>query len=153
MTTIAFRDGIMAADTQETDGNDSQHRCKKLFRCTDPKGKRVILGTAGGSFSGMIYVDHFRTGKPRPTTIEYIYEDEDFHILIWDGKKLFEVNWLWRPIQVPRPKFFAIGSGAPAALGAMHMGATAKEAVAVAKKIDIYTGGAIVAMKLNNWEA
>jgi ATP-dependent protease HslVU (ClpYQ) peptidase subunit len=151
MTTIAFRDGIMAADTQETAG-ESQMRCKKIFRATSPKGRRVLIGTAGGSFAGMIYVDHFKSGKERPITIDYMDIEEDFHNLIWDGTNLFEVNWLWRPIKVPRPKFFAIGSGAPAALGAMHMGASAKEAVNVAKKIDIYTGGRVVSMKLNNWE-
>jgi ATP-dependent protease HslVU (ClpYQ) peptidase subunit len=150
MTTIAFRDGIMAADTQETTGGDLTARCKKLYRCTDPKGRRVLIGTAGGSFSGMVYVDWFKKGGERPNVLDNISSDEDFHNLIWDGKSLFEVNWLWRPIKVPRPKFFAIGSGAGAALGAMHMGASAKEAVAVAKKIDIYTGGAIVTMKLNN---
>lgn len=151
MTTIAFRDGIMAADTQETQG-ESQLRCKKLYRCTSPKGRRVIIGTAGGSFSGMVYVDWFKEGGDRPSVLDNISNDEDFHNLIWDGKNLFEVNWLWRPIKVPTPKFFAIGSGAPAALGALHMGASAKEAVNVAKKIDIYTGGRVVSMKLNNWE-
>ena len=146
MTTIAFRDGIMAADSQETNG-DTKARCKKLFRKKDEDGQYVIIGTGGGSFTGMIYVDHFGTGKKRPDEISYMYEDEDFHNLIWDGKKLLEVNWMWRPIQVQAP-FYAIGSGAAAALGAMHMGATAKEAVQIAKKIDNNTGGLVVTASL-----
>ena len=148
MTTIAFRDGVMAADSQETLG-DNKANCKKLFKKKDETGKKVIIGTAGGSFTGMIYVDHFGSGKKRPDEISYMYEDEDFHNLIWDGKKLFEVNWMWRPIQV-HSRFFAIGSGAGAALGAMHMGATAREAVVIAKKIDNYTGGPVITATLEN---
>jgi ATP-dependent protease HslVU (ClpYQ) peptidase subunit len=148
MTTIAFRDGIMVSDSQETSGG-LKFNCRKLFRKKDLVGNKVILGTAGGSFTGMIYVDLFGTNKPRPTTIEYMYEDEDFHIIIWDGKKLFEVNWMWRPIEVPPiHKFFAVGSGAAVALGAMHMGASAREAVAIACRVDAYTGGRLQVMTL-----
>lgn len=147
MTTIAFRDGIMAADSQET--TDVKSHCVKLFRTTDEYNNPVIIGTAGGSFSGMTYVDFYGTGEERPTTIDNMDVEEDFHNLIWDGKDLWEVNWLWRPIKVPKShKFFAIGSGAAAALGAMHMGASAKEAVNIAKKIDNHTGGPVRTMSL-----
>jgi len=36
---------------------------------------------------------------------------------------------------------FAIGSGSEFALGAMHAGATPLEAIRIASKLDIYTGG------------
>jgi hypothetical protein len=150
MTTIAFRDGWMAADSQET--NDTlKSTCTKIFKKKDEKGRPVLLGTAGGSYTGMIYVDWFGSGKERPEKIRDIFEDEDFHIIIWDGKKLWEVNWLWRPIEVTNTKFFAIGSGAAVALGAMEMGASAFEAVVTAKKYDTYTGGRVVSKQLEEW--
>lgn len=151
MTTIAFRDGIMAADSQET--TDIKMHCRKLFRRTSPTGRRVIIGTAGSSYAGMIHVDSYSKGSERPKVLDNIESDEDFQNLIWDGKALWEINWLWHPIRVPRShKFFAIGSGAAAALGAMHMGASAKEAVNTAKKIDNLTGGRVSCMSLNNRE-
>jgi ATP-dependent protease HslVU (ClpYQ) peptidase subunit len=42
-----------------------------------------------------------------------------------------------------RETFWAIGSGEQAAMVAMHMGATAKEAVEMAKRVDPYTGGRV----------
>jgi hypothetical protein len=149
MTTIAFRDGIMAADSQESNGDTKGH-CLKLFQKKDEEGNETIIGTAGGSFSGMLYVEHFGTGKSRPEAVSSVTEDEDFHVLLWDGWHLYEVNRLWLPVRVPPCPFFAIGSGRAAALGAMHMGASAEEAVQVAKKIDNYTGGPVKLMAF--WE-
>ena len=148
MTTIAFRDGIMAADSQETDGG-MKTKCRKLFRVEDACGNEVIIGTAGGSFTGMLFVDNYSSVEDRPAVLDNITEDENFHNLIWDGEDLYEVDWLWHPIKVPRVPFFAIGSGAAAAMGAMHAGASAKEAIQIAKKIDNYTGGTVKTMSLD----
>lgn len=47
-----------------------------------------------------------------------------------------------------RDAFFAIGSGAPYALGAMAMGANPEEAVQIASKFDPATGGSIDVLQL-----
>lgn len=47
-----------------------------------------------------------------------------------------------------RSKFHTIGTGGPYALGALHMGATAKEAVSVAMKCDVYSGGKVQTVRL-----
>lgn len=44
--------------------------------------------------------------------------------------------------------FGAIGSGSPYALTAMHLGKSARQAVEVAKELDMYTGGDIKEMTL-----
>jgi hypothetical protein len=137
----------MASDSQETNGG-IKAKCVKLFRAEDEYGTKVIIGTAGASFTGMLYVDNYGSGEPRPDILDNITEDENFLILIWDGKDLFEVDWMWRPILIPKTDFVAIGSGAAAAMGAMYMGASAREAVAAAKKIDNYTGGAVKTIAL-----
>lgn len=47
-----------------------------------------------------------------------------------------------------KDEFFAIGSGAPYAIGAMAMGASPQEAVALASRFDPATGGEIEAIPL-----
>lgn len=47
-----------------------------------------------------------------------------------------------------KDEFFAIGSGAPYAIGAMAMGASPKEAVALASRFDPATGGEIEVIPL-----
>lgn len=54
-------------------------------------------------------------------------------------------------VWVERP--FAIGSGRDFALAAMDMGATAKEAVEMAAKRDVYTGGTIRTVIIDSGEA
>lgn len=47
-----------------------------------------------------------------------------------------------------RDQFYAIGSGGPYAIGAMAMGATPEEAVALASRFDPATGGHIETLQL-----
>jgi len=46
--------------------------------------------------------------------------------------------------------FYAIGSGAQAAMAAMYAGKTPKEAVEIAKKIDVNTGGKVKTYKIKS---
>lgn len=50
-------------------------------------------------------------------------------------------------VKCPRTPI-AIGSGGDVAVGAMMMGATSREAVKIASKIDVYTGGKIKTVRL-----
>ena len=145
LTTIAFRNGIMAADTQETWGDNKFLTVEKIFirtLGTKARPRDVLFGTAGGSYAGMAYVDWYGSPKTMPAFFRDLSDDEDFSILIWDRNKLFVVNWMCIKVEVAEP-FYAIGSGAAAALGAMHMGATAVEAVEAAMKVDAHTGGTV----------
>ncbi|MCP6695873.1 proteasome subunit beta [Pseudomonas donghuensis] len=70
-----------------------------------------------------------------------------------DGDKLMMVGHddktgIWRQDLDPTNPD-AIGSGAPYALAAMDMGASAEEAVRAAMKRDIYTGGKIRTLRLD----
>ena len=58
---------------------------------------------------------------------------------------------LWSEHAQPEPvldEFFAIGSGSEAATAAMHMGASAHDAIEIAMLVDLHTGGEVHAMKL-----
>lgn len=151
MTTIAYRDGVIAADsllTYTTEaGGSRKYPCKKLFRKTIGRGRRqrdVIIGTAGDAAAAQLFVDWFGSNQPIP---EMLKEAGDFTCLIVDRNELFEADFYCRPVKITQP-FYAIGSGCKEALAAMHCGRTAREAVEIAARIDLYTGGDIVTMRL-----
>lgn len=145
MTTIAYRKGIIAADSRVTieseAGGSRMFKSEKLFR----KGK-AIIALAGESEPGLVFLDWYGTGRDAPSVL--ISADADFTALVLTRKGLFEYGKYCRPERV-LGDFHAIGSGAKAALGAMHMGADARTAVRVACKIDPYSAGPIVTMGLD----
>jgi len=151
MTTIAYRDGVLAADSRVTYGEDAGarvHFCRKLFRRKVGEGRKaheVIIATAGESSPGMVFVDWYGSGKPTPAMFEHL--GPDFVCLVLTPKGLFEYDAYCRGEPIEEP-FYAIGSGAKAALAAMHCGRSAVEAVRIAARIDPYTGGRIVSETL-----
>lgn len=154
MTVIAYRDGVIASDSRVTAdseaGGTRMFKCEKLYRKTIKIGRRklpVIIGTAGESAPGLIFVDWYGSDKPPPSQL--IDGEADFTCLILRPDGLFEVDKWCRPDKV-LSKFYAIGSGAKAALGAMHKGASAIEACEIACKIDPYCALPIVSMRLKD---
>lgn len=142
MTTIAYRDGIIASDTRGTDENyhPGIYRCEKLFRKDG-----AIIGTAGGDAEGMVFVDWYGTKKKPPERL--VAGDADFCCLVLTPDGLFWYDKWCRPNRI-LDEFYAVGSGAPYAVGAMAMGASADHAVSIAMRYDCYTGGDIVTMTL-----
>ena len=157
MTTIAWDGETIAADSQDTYNDMKTLSSQKLFRIDWDDGTADILATAGHGSAGMVFIEWYE-GNPELDIDPQEYKlaindtnlvdwDDDFHILVWNDDGLFEVDRYYKMSKVDEP-FFAVGSGACAALGAMHMGATAKEAVEIAKKIDLYTGGKVKTLTL-----
>lgn len=152
MTTIAFRDGVIAADSRSTieteAGGSTKHVCAKLFRKTIKEGRKtfdVIIGTAGEVGPALVYLDWYGTpGDPPRVLLDH---DPDFTCLILRPDGLFEVDKFCRPDKVLEP-FYAIGSGRKEALAVMHHGGSAVDAVRIAAKIDPFTGGKVHAMRL-----
>jgi hypothetical protein len=145
VTTIAYRDGVMAADTRGTD--DSYHpgiyKCEKLFRVDGD-----IIATAGEDTTGMLFVDWYgskklgRRAKPPARLVE---GEADFCCLVLTKDGLFWYDKWCRPNKI-LDEFYAIGSGGAYAMGAMAHGATAEEAVRTAMRWDPYTGGDVQTM-------
>ena len=147
MTTIAYRDGVLAADSRLT-ADSGKHTCKKLFRKRITEGKKtfeVIIATAGHSSSGMVFHDWYGSGKPIPDVL--IHHGGDFLCLVLRPDGLYEYDLYCRGERIEE-EFYAIGSGAMAALAAMHCGKSAVDAVRIAARIDTYTGGRIVSESL-----
>jgi hypothetical protein len=151
MTCIAYRDGIIAADSQETDGNNIKTPCQKLFRIAKGKNKGHILATQGASFSGMVFVDWYAGAREEMPSSDrdLIDSDDAFGILLLTPKGLFEVDKSCRPVPIST-SFYAIGDGGPIAMGAMEMGASARRAVAAACKWNIHCSGPVAWMELDD---
>lgn len=149
MTTIVYRDGMMAADSQTTISTDAggarKFRCEKLYRSKDGK---AIIGTAGESFPALKFVRWYGSGKKPPKELA----GTDFTCLVLTSSGLVEYDGHCEPDPVLEP-FYAVGSGAKAALGALHMGATAEQAVEIACRIDPYSSPPIVTMRLEDANA
>jgi 20S proteasome alpha/beta subunit len=144
MTTIAYRDGILAADTRATDSgyHPGIYRCEKLFRVGND-----IVGTAGDDTPGMVFLDWYTHKDKRKPPSRLVDGEADFCCLVLSKNGLFWYDKWCRPNKV-LDEFYAIGSGGAYAMGAMGMGATAEEAVRQAARWDCYTGGDIVTMAL-----
>lgn len=154
MTTIAFRNGVLAADSQTTthteEGGSRLFRCVKLYpkvvKHADAPDEHVIIGTAGESFSSLLFVDWYGTSdKEIPERL--LTGEADFTCIVLTQAGLFEYDKWCRGEKILEP-FYAVGSGAKAAMAAMHAGASAKRSVEIACLIDPYSRPPVVTMRL-----
>jgi len=135
MTTIAYRDGVLAADTQMSYGDTS---------ISTPDLKLFIAGKFAVAVCGdcrMIptikrwFEDYNCHPKEAPERLW----DENFDVLAMDANGSLFMLLADELYDLPCD-FFAIGSGRLLALGAMEYGASAPRAVEVAAAHDVYTG-------------
>jgi len=135
MTTICANREAMASDRFVTYSTSFNGECKIWI------AKGSIWGAAGPSGKGLAF-RAWTLGGPRPkfkSSAESEEEDEDqevkLEVLQLSRKGLF----LWVNADAPDPvfePFFAIGSGAGFAIGALSMQSTLQQAVEVAAKWD-----------------
>lgn len=144
MTTIAYKDGVLAADSKVTSDSVYAGTAIKLV-----KSKRYLLAACGN----LNCVHEFlRWGKRG-------FKEEERHQLADEMKKtdvdftgvsvdpngmLYEYDGTTLPAPVRLVKgMYAIGSGSEFALGAMAAGCSAREAIKIASLFDVNTGGKI----------
>ena len=148
MTTIAYKDGIMAGDGQCTwSGTKICKTDKKVFEIN--LGKRTtLIGMAGDVSHCYEFLDWFKKGAVLEQKPKFEEDFEDFIALVVKDpgtEKEAIVTYMQNssyPCNVDIP-YFAIGSGTEYALGAMYAGASAIEAVECAIMLDVNTGGEI----------
>ena len=140
MTTIAYKDGIVAADSRMTQ-NDiilSDSFDKIIVR----EGATFALAGQPGDYEAAI--DAFLTNRK---TKNLIISGVVFYLGDIYGIGCDEEEGFWKEkFDANTP--YASGSGKTYALTAMDMGASAKEAVKMAIKRDVYSGGKIKTAKL-----
>jgi len=148
MTALAYFNGVIAADSRETIGDgDYFERCEKLFRRRINK-RDVVVGTAGGSYLGMVFVDWLASGaKVPPAILTAADVEEDFEAIVLDRGRVYSANHLCRLVRNHNAHVVA-GSGAKAALAALYCGRSAREAVRIACRLDPSCGLPVVTMQM-----
>lgn len=168
MTTIAYRDGILAADTMGNWGG-TPTRVSKIL-----KGRGFVMAGSGAWWRILaLFNAAQKLAKASPHErcspggmwrhLAENLRDPNFNPSNDDGPAVLliqpitgNVVWLAGPIFIPveflgteaQGFFVAIGSGAGYALGAMAAGATAEEAVHIACQLDVNTGGAVESLNV-----
>lgn len=146
MTVIAYRDGYIASDTQI-----SGEYLKILTTPGQPKILKVkdtLFGTCGDAVGGRRWLKwaekHWRSENDT-AMCPYPYPDSDneFNVIRVDPDDtvhvLFREGWL----SYGHQPYFAIGSGADIAFGAMYAGANAAAAVRAAIHHGVSCGGMV----------
>ena len=147
MTTVAWRGGYMAADSLLVRGGGIKGTATKIHRVGD-----YVIGTAGTLMDCVAFVRWWQD-RDRPLDFRAFRNDgsdaPDLHALVAgpDGVEVWTEHLQPVPVET---EFYAIGSGAMAAMAAMYMGASAAEAVRIASLVDQYTGGEIQVLEVTS---
>ena len=138
MTTVVATRFMMAADTKTVVG-ESWFYGPKMCRVG-----RAIIGCAGDSTAIEKFVGWYK--KPRGKRPEF-KDSESFNALVLTPGGLFHVDesLTLDPIH---DDYFAVGTGAIAALVALDCGLSPVEAIEAAARRDLNTGGRVETMEL-----
>lgn len=139
MTCIAFKAGVMAADSRISGQYNSLG--VKLFKRRD-----TLIGFAGDVSQGLVFVDWYFDREQRKPDLS---EEKDWCALVVSVRGIEYWDCSLRAQPIPE-KIAAIGSGAPFAIGAMDAGRSAREAVAIACRRDPGCGPPIFTARLNS---
>lgn len=138
MTTIAFKDGVIAGDTCASSNGVMVGFASKIFRTDD--------GRVGG-FSGDL--DCLEKVKSLINVgILGLDEKSEFSAFVTSGNGIFEYYGSCETPTIIRASCFAIGSGREFAYGAMAAGASAKKAVKISALYDSATNNKVETLTL-----
>lgn len=130
MTTIAYRDRLLVSESRLTEKNFIySDTCQKLWKLEDGS----LFGSSGSDDGGHMLLAAMQNGDKIPELVgtKALHVKRDGTVWLYEGA-------IWTPWT---DEFVAIGSGKRFAMAAMHAGANAIEAVNIAKKCDVYSGG------------
>lgn len=138
MTTIAYRDGVLAADTLATrEGVRSSYQ-PKIHKLPDGR----LLAKVGNAPTANALKRWIEAGAPEDSQPE---GEAAIIVFSANGAAIYEDGGCEPVGDGP---FFAWGCGSPIALGAMAAGATAEQAVRIACEWDSLTGGEVTVLEL-----
>ncbi len=144
MTTIAYKEGVMAADSKAYAGFNTPlgQKCK-IRRLSDG----TLIGCSSNQVgAGEAVMDWYARGA-NPEDGPKL-EESKFTLLVvkpnGDAFYAFDNFLLSGPI---RAECYAIGSGEGVAHGAMRAGASAERAIEIAAECDVWTGLPVVMLR------
>jgi len=135
MTTIAYKDGVIAYDSRAGDSDSVDKRSERKGICFVFAGWLDYRETLIGCWF-------------RP--LKRVEIDEAIHALVVDQGQLWRavLNSTGFSRHRVEDRILAIGSGSKFAIEAMQQGKSAEQAVEASKQ-DIYTGGTVHTIRLN----
>lgn len=141
MTTIAYRDGVLAADSSCWVDTTRVHSARKIWRVHGG-----LIGFAGTISYGLAMVRWLQSGAdpddyPKESNGSCIIIDRRGIIRSYESGSTTSMRIV--------EKYVSIGSGSSVALGAMFAGANAKDAIKASIKYDAYTSGPIKTLRLH----
>ncbi len=137
MTTIAWRGDILAADTRLV-WDDMVFRCNKLHKVGSE-----CLGIAGDSDAEWHFLRWYKAGQKHDEWKLEDWKDREFEALVLDE---YGDCYAYFGDQCRIPiehDFIAIGSGGKLAVGFMHTGMSAIQAVKMAGELDVNTNSVV----------
>ena len=148
MTTIAYRDGVLAGDTQSTEGYYKSTKMRKIFKVNNN-----LVGFCGDAAAIPPLKKWVRAGFTPEEELKKISQHLSYSMLVIppDGKMFYKYSDSINVFREEYPKthFKSEGSGSDVAIGALIMGATAVEAVKAAIQVDVYSGGNVMHVELD----
>lgn len=137
MTCIAFKDGVLAADTLTTADGVRSGFAQKIFRAG-----RLRIGAAGSAPLIEKFRDWLAAGMVGDAPLHS--DDAAFFVIAPSAPAvMWTQNGPWRI----REPFWALGSGEHFAKGAMMAGASAEEAVLIAAQVCTGVGGRVMVLR------
>lgn len=138
MTTIAYRDGVLASDSRLSfNDNICTDKCIKIWRLPDG----TLFGASGDNEPGLLILNSLRKGLPLPK-----FDGQALGVRILPKGQIYVTEGLlWD--RWPE-KFVAIGSGGKHALAVLRHGGSAVEAVKAGIAGDVYSGGRVQKLEL-----
>lgn len=146
MTTLVYRDGILAADSRGTCcGWIANDDTQKVF-----KRDGMLFGICGDPGLGLLMVNWLLRSPLSVNKDPPDLDEESRVVMVIAGSvRVYEGKNAAHYICDGSPgHYYAWGSGMPTALAALHMGASAEQAVQIAMRVDPNTGGEVRSVSL-----
>ncbi len=142
MTTIAYRDGVMAADSMITSNDEwiMPYQCPKIERLADGS----VVGFSGNLYLQREFIAWLELPVERGPQPD-LKDTSKAIVVNRQGRVRLHQYAGYAEMTAP---FFAIGCGTIPAMAAMHMGASAKRAIEIASLLDNATGGEIQVVEI-----
>lgn len=149
MSVVAYRDNILAVDSQMTCA-DTKDTCEKFDYYFRENGELVVYAHTGELAKGIELVAWHKAGADKDKYPEFQQNKDRWTRLIFADKSgLLEYVEDKYPIPHKPTKYAAWGIGREAAYGALHAGASAAGAVAAACAHVMGCGGPIHVFDFN----
>lgn len=145
MTTIAYRNGVIAADSGVTTGGSQVATMLKIAK----NSRGDVAGACGHAWWCQAFLSWFKDSTDTPPPVSR--DDQMSAAMIVTSRRklrIFEsIKGTIDQFDIAAP-YYALGSGRCEALGAMFAGATATDAVRAAVALDESTFGRVHALKV-----